>query len=410
MRRRRLCWRDRSPTRPQPTARITPRLCRCARRTLYAKCLFHLGRLDETLEMERGIYSARCRTLGPEDPETLISLENLATTHHTLCHYERAAELRERAYDARKRTDGPQAQTTLSTLGHLGLSHQALGHHKRAVELLEQTYAGRKATLGGGHPTTLIALSNLALTLHLDGQLQRSQALQEQLLEVTKTHAAQHPGAFSYSNVLNNLAGLFEKRGEYMQAAALYEQAIAQAQSDPAADTNGEVLTSRNNLASCLLNMGEVERALPLLQQVHEGQSATRGAHHHLTLISLNNLAEAHLQAGKTRKAIELFTQTHTWLLATLGPDHPDTRLVERNLANSKAVFNRGHRRPRHAADGAAAGRGQRGDGGKQPAAPVAAAAATASASCGCRAVAAGGPDAEKPKQKKVGRNQPCPW
>ena len=65
-----------------------------------------------------------------------------------------------RALDARHR--GPDHPETLRSMLDLANSYQALGRHAEALKLCEETLALQKARLGPDHPDTLTSMNNLA--------------------------------------------------------------------------------------------------------------------------------------------------------------------------------------------------------------------------------------------------------
>ena len=80
-----------------------------------------------------------------------------------------------------------------------------------------------------------------------------------------------------------------------------------------------------NNLASGYQAAGQLDRALPLLEETLALQKAKLGPDHPDTLTSMNNLAIGYQAAGQLDRALPLFEETLALQKAKLGPDHPDT-------------------------------------------------------------------------------------
>jgi tetratricopeptide (TPR) repeat protein len=88
-----------------------------------------------------------------------------------------------------------------------------------------------------------------------------------------------------------------------------------------------------NNLARAYHDAGQLDKALPLLEQALAKRRAKLGPDHDYTLASMNNLAGAYHDAGQLDKALPLLKQALAKRQAKLGPDHPDTLSSMNNLA-----------------------------------------------------------------------------
>ena len=128
--------------------------------TAEADLLGWVGRYD----YERGDYrpaeqanrqalEARRRLLGPEHPDTLSSMNNLAEALRALGDAAGAAELHRQVLEARRRLLGPEHPDTLSSMNNLAGTLQALGDAAGAADLLRQVLEGRRRLLGPSTPT-----------------------------------------------------------------------------------------------------------------------------------------------------------------------------------------------------------------------------------------------------------------
>ena len=80
----------------------------------------------------------------------------------TLGRHADALKLREETLALRKAKLGPDHPDTLLSMNNLANSYAALGRHADALKLHEETLALRKAKLGPDHPDTLVSMHNLA--------------------------------------------------------------------------------------------------------------------------------------------------------------------------------------------------------------------------------------------------------
>lgn len=88
----------------------------------------------------------------------------------------------------------------------------------------------------------------------------------------------------------------------------------------------------RINLAALYVQAGQVERAIPLLEETFRLAKQQVGLEDPGTLSCLNNLAAAYRAAGRLDKALPLLEQALELRKKQLGPDHLDTLLSMNNL------------------------------------------------------------------------------
>ncbi len=74
----------------------------------------------------------------------------------------------------RKAKLGPDHPDTLKSMNNLAISYADAGQFERALKLLEETLALQKAKLGPDHPDTLISMVNLANSYVVAGQDERA--------------------------------------------------------------------------------------------------------------------------------------------------------------------------------------------------------------------------------------------
>jgi tetratricopeptide (TPR) repeat protein len=121
-------------------------------------------------------------------------------------------------------------------------------------------------------------------------------------------------------------------RGQYPQALALEEQALAGYQR-VLGDDHPDTLQSMNNLAGTRLALGDFDGARELYEQALSGRQRVLGDDHPDTLSSMNNLAETRRALGDLDGARELHEQALAGMRRVLGDDHPNTLGSMNNLA-----------------------------------------------------------------------------
>jgi tetratricopeptide (TPR) repeat protein len=95
-------------------------------------------------------------------------------------------------------------------------------------------------------------------------------------------------------------------------------------------------LAFRNDLATAYRTAGDLDRAIPLYEQVLEDTRRALGEDHPHTLAFRSDLASAFQAAGDSEQAIPLYEQTLSDCVRILGDDHPITQRVRASLGISR--------------------------------------------------------------------------
>jgi tetratricopeptide (TPR) repeat protein/tRNA A-37 threonylcarbamoyl transferase component Bud32 len=228
--------------------------------------------------------------LGPDHPDTLASMQDLANSYAALGRHGDALKLREETLAIKKVSLGPDHPDTLTSMNNLANSYDALGRHADALPLREETLALQTAKLGRDHPDTLASMNNLAVSYDLLGRHDEAfQLLEETLPLRTAKLGPDHPDTLA---TMNNLANSYEALGRRADALKLREETL--------------VL-----------------------------RKARLGPNHPATLKSMNNLAASYTDLGRHADALKLHEETLTLRKAKLGPNHPDTLKSMGNIAES---------------------------------------------------------------------------
>ncbi|HEY7200918.1 MAG TPA: FxSxx-COOH system tetratricopeptide repeat protein, partial [Candidatus Dormibacteraeota bacterium] len=136
----------------------------------------------------------RERALGPDDPDTAESVNDLGIV---LAEQEDMAGARlqyERGLDIRLRALGPDHLHTAESHFNVGIALQALGELAAARAHIERTLAIRRGTLGADHPQTAMTINDLGSVLRSQGDLAGSRRLLEIALEIQeRVLGPEHP-------------------------------------------------------------------------------------------------------------------------------------------------------------------------------------------------------------------------
>ncbi|APZ54423.1 Tetratricopeptide repeat-containing protein [Salipiger abyssi] len=105
--------------------------------------------------------------MGPEHPDTLTSVNNLAVLYRSTGRYGEAEPLYRRALEARERVLGPEHPDTLRSVNNLAALYENTGRYGEAEPLFRRALEASEEADGYGpmHPTTVVYNGNLAFLL-----------------------------------------------------------------------------------------------------------------------------------------------------------------------------------------------------------------------------------------------------
>ena len=119
-----------------------------------------MGRLEESLQINRDIYSGRLKLHGKEHGATLLAASNYAAAFGVLRRYEEAKEItRETIPVARRVLGDSDALTIRMKLGYVITLYRdpgaTLEDLREAVTTLEDMQRTARRVFGGAHPLTM---------------------------------------------------------------------------------------------------------------------------------------------------------------------------------------------------------------------------------------------------------------
>ncbi|PYH28818.1 uncharacterized protein BO87DRAFT_401923 [Aspergillus neoniger CBS 115656] len=236
--------------------------------------------------------------------------------------WKEAEELQVQVLQLHKRVLGPEHPDTLGSMNNVALIYRNQGRWKKAQELGVQVIKLCKRVLGPEHPDTLSSMNNVALIYGNQGQWKEAEELQVQLLELReRVLGPEHPDTLSS---MNNLASIYRNKGRWKKAQELGVQVMKLCKR-VLGPQNPDTLSSMNNLASIYGNQGRWKEAEDLQVQLLELRERVLGPEHPDTLTSMNNLSFTWKRQGRFKIAFALMKQCAVIRRSLLGPDHPDT-------------------------------------------------------------------------------------
>jgi serine/threonine protein kinase len=288
-----------------------------------------LGYAEKAIALFKRALETYTARLGPDHPNTLNSMDNLATAYQAAGKLDLALPLFVEALKLTKAKLGPDHPDTLTSLNNLAGAYQDAGKLDLALPLFVETLKLTKAKLGPDHPDTLGSMNNLATAYQAAGKLDLALPLQEETLKLMKAKLGpDHPNTL---RSMGNLALAYQHAGKFDLALPLLEETLKHMKAKLGPD-HPDTLGSMNNLAQAYQAAGKLDLALPLQEETLKLMKAKLGPDHPNTLRGMHNLAVAYWRAGKLDRSIPLFEETLKLQKAKLGLDHPNTLVTQANL------------------------------------------------------------------------------
>ena len=291
-----------------------------------------VGRLDQAIKLLEEVLTYRRKVPGPEHPDTLMAMNNLAASYALAGHRDEAINLQEEVLALRRKVHGPEHPDTLDALNNLALSYAAVGRWDRALKLQVEVLELRRKVLGTEHPDTLGAMDNLANFYFAADRRDEALKLREEVLQLhRKVNGPEHHDTLT---AMNNLALSYFEVGRWNEALKLRQEVLQLCRKvlDP---EHPDTLGAMTNLAISLGAAGRLAEAIELQQESLAIIRQVLPPGHPLLATALGRMAHLYDQAGRAAEALKLREEVLQLLREVNGPEHPDTLAAMNNLALS---------------------------------------------------------------------------
>jgi tetratricopeptide (TPR) repeat protein len=165
-----------------------------------------VGRRDEALRMQEESLALCRKVFGPEHPMTLMGLHNLATYLDDAGRGDEALKLSEESLALSRKVNGPEHPTTLTAMHNLAVSYSDVDRPDEALKMQEEVLALCPKVHGPEHPETFTAMTNLAASYSLVGRWDEGIKIQEEVVALRrKVSGSLHPDTLKAMAVLQML-------------------------------------------------------------------------------------------------------------------------------------------------------------------------------------------------------------
>jgi tetratricopeptide (TPR) repeat protein len=205
----------------------------------------------------------------------------------------------------RRRVRGLENPDTLISMNNLGLLYVYQARYAEAEPLLTNTLEARQRVLGGEHADTLVSMNNLALLFVYERKYEAAEAIYLKVVELQRrVLPAEHPRRLAS---INDLGGLYIKTRNYVAAEPLLREALNSR--DESSATTWVHYNCQSLLGASLAGQGKYTDAEPLLLSGYDGLRQRRTTIPWERRVALNDGVEWIIQLykswGKPEKAAE---------------------------------------------------------------------------------------------------------
>jgi len=290
---------------------------------------------DPDLKVRTALDRAAERIAGKFDqqPEVEASIrDTIGKTYTDLGVYPEAEKQLERALELRRRVLGPEHPDTLRCITDLAWVYSREGKFAQAEALAKESLEIRRRVLGPEHPDTLSSMNRLVGVYERGGKYAQAEPLAKQTLEIERRALGPEHGSTLAS--MNSLAAVYYEEGKYAQAEALFSEA-AEMRRRVLGPEHPDTLRSMSNLALAYEAEGKYAQAEALLSQTLEIKRRVLGPEHPDTLWTMASLGRLYMSEGKYAQAEALLSRGLDIQRRVLGPLHYDTLTSLENLAGA---------------------------------------------------------------------------
>lgn len=228
------------------------------------KILTQQGQYAEAEKLQRETLQIRRRVLGAEHPDTLVSISQLASILYNEARYPEAEKFAQDALDAQRRVLGPEHPDTLWSMDILASVYFDEKRLPEAESLYREGLDIRRRVLGPDHPDTLALMDGYATTLAEENRREEAEKLLRETLDIRRRVLG--PDHRDTLMSMNNLANMLFMEGHYPEAGALERETLVLQQRILGPD-HPDTAMSTYNLGGIALHTGKRDQALSLLRE-----------------------------------------------------------------------------------------------------------------------------------------------
>ena len=268
-----------------------------------AKAYLDVGRQSEALKLQEALLVSQRKRLGPLHFETVLALDRLALYQMRCGHLDEARRRFEELLLLHRQANGPLHQKTLAAMGHLATIQLQFGNLPEALKLSQEVLELRRKALGAEHRDTLRAMNLLAAVHSKMSHTNEALALYTEVLALQRRLSG--PGRDPLHKYMHTVVIAYSRFGHMEEALTLGEELLEMSRQSLGPE-HRETLSAMNTLAIVYRKAGRVEEAAQLAQSSLDLHRRVTGPASEGTLNAMTELATVHQTCGRLNEAIVL--------------------------------------------------------------------------------------------------------
>jgi serine/threonine-protein kinase len=260
------------------------------------------------------------------EPEVRASLlEVIAESYRGLGVLDRSQALARQAFELARKSQGADSADAARSEELLAELERDQGHYAQAERPLQELIASRQKAGRGEDPETARLMAELGECLYWEAKDDAALALLRQTLAIDRKNGPDY-GA----DTRNYLALTLKRKGSFEEAGQLLQEAVdIERRTRPG---SASYAVSLHNLASSLIDRGDIFGAERELREVLRIRRQLLGPQHPELAFTLNNLGYVLLRQGDVSAAEPYLKEALDIDLQALGPNHPRLAAPMHNL------------------------------------------------------------------------------
>ncbi|MEI7590291.1 MAG: CHAT domain-containing tetratricopeptide repeat protein [Deltaproteobacteria bacterium] len=278
----------------------------------------------------------REKSLGPDHPDVVFVLSNLAVLYEAIGNFAEAEPLLKRALAIKEKSLGAEHPDVAEYLQYMAAFYYLTSNFAEVGPLFKRALAIKEKSLGPEHPDISKNLDTLAGIYWQTSNFAEAEPLFKRALVIKEK--ALGPEHLDVALSLNFLATLYQTIGNYTDAVPLLMRALAIREKSLGPE-HPEVAKNLQYMAELTEIIGNFSEVEPLLKRALAINEKSLGPGHLDVAINLNNLATLYQTIGNFAEAEPLLKRALA-IRETLGPDHLDCLVLHNSAILYEAMGN----------------------------------------------------------------------
>ncbi len=289
---------------------------------------YHLGRFDEALKLQQAALDTRLSMLGESNPNTIISMINIAEVFIQLGQWTDARIYLRRAIALAEHVDGMGPRDKLAAQYNLARVLRKLN----LIDEADQCYRAAleaAAAFGERDPATLAIMNSYGGCLREQNRLPEAEQMLSRAVQLRgEVLGTDHAATLSS---LSNLAWVRNAMGKRAEALASY-RTLVESSNRALGPNDPKSLAIANNYAFCLMRAGRPEEAEPIFRALGKSAETAYPAKHINRALFAGNLGECLVKLKRCDEAEQLLLTAYRAVSQKLTTDQKPVQKALRRL------------------------------------------------------------------------------